>query len=104
MNRPRPASDCIRVNLTLPPDCVAVLDRIGASTGAGRATIIRELVLEALPAFAEMARAIELAKAKDPAAIKAVSDMLASVASAGQEVIQDMKKSRRRAMRRKPLQ
>jgi hypothetical protein len=103
MTRPRHISDGIRVNLTLPPECVSVLDRIGSFTGAGRATIVRELMLEALPAFAEMARAMELAKAKDPSAYKVMSELLDSTLSAGQKVSQDIKTTRRRAMRRKPI-
>ncbi|WP_146092239.1 ribbon-helix-helix domain-containing protein, partial [Xanthomonas vasicola] len=39
-------SEQTRVNLTLPADVVAVLDRLGKVTGAGRATIIREWLIE----------------------------------------------------------
>lgn len=51
-----------RVHLSLPPEAIAVLDRIGAVTGAGRATIVREWIIGALPSLTSVAAALESAQ------------------------------------------
>ena len=90
-----------RINLTLPTDVVEVLDRLGKLTGAGRATIIREWLVEAQPLFAEMARAAELAAARN---IDALDVMAKTLREAGSQVDQmqlDIRAKRRAAMRKR---
>ena len=90
-----------RVNLTLPPEVVRVLDRIGKVTGAGRATIIREWLTEAAPQLAEMARAVELASRKNIDAFKVISDTLGELSDTAGQLSLDIKKQRRAAMRKR---
>lgn len=91
-----------RVNLTLPDDVIAVLDRIGNATGAGRATVIREWLIEGLPQFAQLAHAIELASQKNIDAFKVVTDTLNEAARASDQLVLDIGKQRRAAMRKRP--
>jgi predicted DNA-binding protein len=91
-----------RVNLTLPDEVIAVLDRMGTATGTGRATIIREWLIEALPQLQEMARAIELARAKNIDAFKVIGDTLSKLSEQSGQLSLDIKKQRRAAMRKRP--
>jgi hypothetical protein len=90
----------IRVNLTLPATTVAVLDRIGAVTGAGRATLIREFLMEAESGFAEMAHALELAKANNLDAFKVLAKTIRNTSRDAEQLSLDIR-ARGRAMRRK---
>jgi hypothetical protein len=90
-----------RVNLTLPDEVIAVLDRMGKATGAGRATIVREWLIEAAPQLAEFARAVELASKKNVDAFGVMAKVLNDAASATEQLQLDIKKSRRRAMRKR---
>ena len=90
-----------RVNLTLPDEVIAVLDRIGKATGAGRATIIREWLVEAQPMLEEMARAVDLATKKNLDAFKVISSALDDMSAATGQMSLDIKKKRRAAMRKK---
>ena len=93
----------IRVNLTLPTSLVAVLDRIGAVTGAGRATLIREFLGDAEGPFGEMAKALEMASRKN---VNAFDVLAKSLRDTGEQLVQlqlDIKTQKRRAMRRKKL-
>jgi hypothetical protein len=90
-----------RVNLTLPDDVIRVLDRMGKVTGAGRATIIREWLVEGAPMFAEMATAMELATQKNIDAFKIIGDTLGQLSSSAGQLSLDIKKKRRAAMRKK---
>lgn len=90
-----------RVNLTLTDEAVAILDRIGAVTGAGRATVLREFILEALPGFADIAHALELAQAKNMDAFKVLSKSIDSQVDQAQQLSLDIKRSRRRMIRKK---
>lgn len=91
-----------RVNLTLPDEVIRVLDRMGAVTGAGRATIIREWLVEASPQLAEMARALEMAQQKNVDAFKVIADGMRSTSNAASQLEMDLRKQRRAAMRKKP--
>lgn len=91
-----------RVNLTLPDDVIAVLDRMGKVTGAGRATIIREWLTEAAPQLAEMARAMELASQKNIDAFKVIGDTLSELSESSGQMSLDIKRTRRAAMRKRP--
>ncbi len=90
-----------RVNLTLPEDVIAVLDRMGKVTGAGRATIIREWLVEGAPMFSEMATAMELASRKNIDAFKVIGDTLGQLSSSAGQLSLDIKKQRRAAMRKR---
>lgn len=78
----------IRVNLTLPPEVVAVLDRMGKVTGAGRATIVREFLCDGLPMFEQAAAALEAAQLGNRRALDLVGDVVQAMAAdvAGQAV------------------
>lgn len=89
-----------RVNLTLTDEAVAILDRIEAVTGAGRATILREFILEALPGIADIAHALELAQQKNVDAFKVLAKSIDKTVHDSQQLSLDIKKTRR-AMRRK---
>ena len=90
-----------RVNLTLPDDLVSILDRLGAVTGAGRATIIREWLIEAQPMLEEFAKAAELASQKNIDAFLVMGKVLRELNSASSQLELDIKKSRKSAMRKR---
>lgn len=89
-----------RVNLTLPPDVVAIIDRMGAVTGAGRASILREFICESAAGFAEIAHALELAQSKNVDAFKVLAKTIDKSVADSQQLSLDIKRTRRR-MRRK---
>ena len=91
-----------RVNLTLPDDVIAALDRMGRATGAGRATIIREWLIEGLPQFNALADAVEMASRKNIDAFKVMADMLNETARDAEQLVLDIRKERRAAMRKRP--
>lgn len=91
-----------RVNLTLPDDLVAALDRMGKVTGAGRATIIRELLIEGLPGLVQMAEALEMAQRKNVDAFKVIADVMRDVAHDAGQLELDIRAQRRKAMRKRP--
>ena len=90
----------IRINLTLPTEVVATLDRMSAVTGAGRASIIREWLIEGHPMFDQMATALELAAAKNLDAFKVMSKAVSGIAGQADQLSLDIKRTSR-AMRRK---
>jgi hypothetical protein len=94
-------SDNTRVNLTLPDDVIAVLDRMGAVTGAGRATIVREWLIEALPAMLELTKAVELASQKNIDAFLVMGNVLRELSSQTGQMHLDIQKTRKAAMRKK---
>lgn len=95
-------SQLTRVNLSLPDEVIAVLDRIGKVTGAGRATIIREWLIEGLPQLGLVAQAVELASQKNIDAFKVMADALGQVAGEAGQMALDVKRKRRAAMRKRP--
>lgn len=91
-----------RVNLTLSDEVIRVLDRIGKVTGTGRATMIREILDEAAPQLAEMARALEDAQRGNvDAALRSIGATAREVSEKGQQLDLEIKRDRRRAMRKK---
>jgi predicted DNA-binding protein len=90
----------IRVNLTLPEDVIIVLDRLAKATGTGRATIIREWLSGGISTFAEMARAVEMAREKNIDAFKVMSDAVGDAVNKGSQLQLEIKRERRAAMRR----
>lgn len=94
-------SDQTRVNLTLPPEVVDVLDRLGKVTGAGRATIIREWLIEGTPMFAEMARAAEMAAQKNIDALEVMGKVLREASRQVDQLELEVTAKRRAAMRKR---
>ena len=90
-----------RVALTLPPDVIDTLARLGRVTGAGRATIVREWLIEGQPMFAEMARAAEMAAQKNIDALEVMGKVLREASGQVDQLQLDITK-KRRAARRKP--
>lgn len=89
-----------RINLTLPAEVVATLDRMSAVTGAGRASIIREWLIEGHPMFSQMADALELAANKNLDAFSVMANAVKGVAGQADQLHLDIKRTSR-AMRRK---
>lgn len=93
-----------RVNLTLPPEVVSVLDRMADITGAGRSTLIREWLQDALPIFNNLAAAMESAQQNNLDALSSVSRLLqeqANSAASGVNQLQLDIAKRRKPMRKK---
>lgn len=98
----RPAGNVgTRVNLTLPDDVLAAVDRMAKASGVGRATVIRDLLEGMGPSLIEMARATELAKSKHIDAMKVISDHLTVVAAQADQLSLDIRKKRRASMRKR---
>lgn len=89
-----------RVNLTLPDEVVRVLDRLAKASGTGRATVIREWLIEGLPQFADLATAVEMAQQKNIDAFKVVSKTLRELGTMVDQTELDLKVHRRAAMRK----
>jgi hypothetical protein len=90
-----------RVNLTLTSEVVAVLDRMGKHSGAGRATIIREWLIEGLPHLELLADAMEMAAKKNIDAFKVMSDTLKDLTNDADQMQLEIKSARRAAMRKR---
>lgn len=90
-----------RVNLTLPDDVIAVLDRIAGATGAGRATVVREWLIDALPALAQLAQALELAANKNTDAFLVMEKVFRELSNTTEQAELELKRHRRKARRKK---
>lgn len=90
-----------RVNLTLPDAVIEQLDRISVATGAGRARIVREWLVDAAPMLEGVADALELAKSNQDEALKRVGQVMASVSETSSQMSLDIKATRRRARRKR---
>jgi predicted DNA-binding protein len=90
----------IRVNLTLPADVVAVLDRIAKATGTGRATMVREVLIDGLPGLSEMAHALELAQKKNADGFKLLAKGIGDLANEAQQLEVEFKRTSRRMVRK----
>lgn len=67
----------IRIALSLPDDVDAVLKRLSKATNTPKTAIITELLLDTLPVFQEVLKAIEEVKqGQKEAAIQTMSDFL----------------------------
>ena len=98
----RPAGNIgTRVNLTLPDDVLAAVDRMAKAGGVGRATLIKDLLEGMAPSLIEMARATEMAKAKNIDALKVMSDHLTAVTAQADQLNLDIRKTRRASMRKR---
>lgn len=85
-----------RVHLTLPDQVVEQLDRISAATGAGRARIVREWLVDAAPMLEGVADALELAKSNQDAALRRVGQVMNAVSETSGQLSLDIKATRRR--------
>ena len=92
-----------RVNLTLPDDVISVLDRISEISGVGRATFVREILIDSLPMLNDMAKALEMASQKNLDAFKVISNAVRDATQKADQLRLDIDKTRRRAARRKKL-
>ena len=99
--RNSPDRTAIRVNLSLPVEVVAILDRMGAVTGAGRATIVREFLTDAVPHLSELARALELAHGKNLDAFKVMTQVVRDVTAQSDQLVLDIRKANRAARRKR---
>lgn len=90
-----------RVNLTLPPEVVATFDRMSAVTGAGRASIIREMLIESDSGMQEIATALEMASAKKLDGFKVLSKSIDDSIRQSQQLSLDIKRTSRRMRRKK---
>lgn len=84
-----------RVALSLPPEVLAVLDRLAAITGTGRATVLREWLLEGLPMFVQMADALEQAKAGQRDALELMANALQEAAGEVNQASLDLRENKR---------
>lgn len=92
-----------RINLTIPPDVLASIDRMCALGGIGRATFIREFLTDMKGHLNGLADAMDLAKKNNIDAFKVMADTLREVSQASEQIEMDLRKQRRAAMRkRKP--
>ena len=90
-----------RVALTLPDEVIAVLDRMGSLTGAGRATLIRQWLIDGLPMFEELADAMQMATEQNIDAFKVMADTLAEASGGFDGMAGDLRKRHRAAMRKR---
>ena len=90
----------IRVNLTLPAHVVATLDRMAAVTGAGRASIVREWLIEGHSGLVDLATALEMAAAKNHDAFRLLAKTIDQTVAQADQLSLDIKRTSR-AMRRK---
>ena len=90
-----------RVNLTLPPEVIRVLDRMGKVTGAGRATIVREWLIEMVPTLGQFADALEAASGKNIDAFKIMASAVREVQGTADQLQLEIARDRRRAMWKK---
>ncbi len=97
----KPDRTGIRVNLTLPPEVVATFDRMSAVTGAGRASIIREILIESDSGMQDMAAALEMAAAKNLDGFKMLAKSLDDSVKQSQQLSLDIKRTSRRMRRKK---
>lgn len=93
-----------RIIVTLEPADKAALDELAEVLGASVSSIVRELIQEAVPAFAKTVMVIRQAKTSPAAAFDQMADFMAGVqfqAAQAQLEIQDKKKTLRRGGKRK---
>lgn len=90
-----------RVNLTLPDDVLATIDRMCALGGIGRATFIREFLTDMQGHLNGIVDAMELAKKSNIDAFKVMADTLREVSQVSSQMEIDLRKKRRAAMRKR---
>lgn len=91
-----------RIALTVPPELDAVLGRIAAATGTGKATFVREWLCEAMPQLAGLATAMEMAKNQNTEAFTVLAQVLREATGKADQAALDLKVKRRKFMRKRP--
>lgn len=89
-----------RVNLTLPPEVVAEIDRISAASGKARARIIRSWLIEGMPIWKQVADALEIVQENEAEGLKMISSVLNVTGSTAQQMSLEIKNTRRRLKRK----
>lgn len=89
-----------RVNLTLPDDLDAILGRLGALTGTGKASFVRQWLIQMQPQLVEMVRALELAHSGNLDAFTVMSKAVRSAVAQGEQAELELQKVRRSARRK----
>jgi hypothetical protein len=74
---------------------------MGKVTGAGRATIVREWLIEMVPTLGQFALALEAASSSNVDAFKIMADTVREVQGKGDQLALEIKRDRRKAMRKK---
>ena len=90
-----------RINLTIPPETVAAIDRMCEASGVGRATFIRELLIGMEGHIIGLAESVELAKRNHIDAFGRMADTLRDVANVSHQLELDVRRQRRAAMRKR---
>ena len=80
-----------RVNLTIPPDLYDLLGRLSAVTGQPRATIVRELLIEAQPHFESIVQALIMAKDQKVEALESLVPALDRLSKEAKDLGQDFR-------------
>ena len=90
-----------RINLTIPPETVAAIDRMCEASGVGRATFIRELLVGMESHIHGLAEAVELARQNNVDAFSRMADTLREVNAKSTQLELDVRRQRRAAMRKR---
>jgi hypothetical protein len=90
-----------RINLTVPPELDALLGRIAAGMGTGKASVVTRFMVESIEGLTAVAEAIELAKQGNVDSLKLVEKALDNSAAHSQQLSLSISK-KRRAMPRMP--
>lgn len=90
-----------RINLTIPPETVAAIDRLCAAGGIGRATFIRELLISMEAHILDLAESFELAKQNNVDAFGKLATVMRSLCNTSQQLELEVKRKHRAAMRKR---
>lgn len=89
-----------RVNLTLPPDLDALLGRLGDLAGTGKASFVRQWLVQMQPQLVEMVRALEMAQAGNLDALTVMAKAVRGAVAQGEQAELQLTKVRRAARRK----
>ena len=78
-----------------------MLDRIAKATSTGRATMVREVLIDGLPGLTEMAHALELAQKKNSDGFKLLAKGIGELAQEASQMEVEFKRTHRRMARKK---
>lgn len=87
--------------MTLPIEVIDILDRMTAVSGAGRATLIREWLIDSAPSLNELVKAMEMASQNNIDAFKVIGNTLRELNALTGQMELDIRKSRKSAMRKR---
>lgn len=86
-----------RVNLTVPPDIFDLLGRLSDVTGQPKATIVRELLIDAKPHFEAIIQALILAKEQKVEALESLVPTLDRLSQEAKDLGQSFRVQTREA-------